>query len=189
MFASCRLSNLHSGELYMYSTSIRRERQTPTPRIIQAHILRRAPWGDATTGVIQSSSVALDDLCSNSVSACVGLGHKYEINYVVRRGGNDLKKFFVENLDTCARVDPPRPPAFKGSIPSVRSAELVNGFAHEDGKPEKLSPEDIGRCFLGRANLMQANTQATLRRLCPDALRGLHAARRRVPVFLKLLTS
>ncbi|TBU54726.1 hypothetical protein BD310DRAFT_729448 [Dichomitus squalens] len=35
MFASCRLSNLHSGELYMYSTSIRRERQTPTPRIIQ----------------------------------------------------------------------------------------------------------------------------------------------------------
>ncbi|TBU27539.1 hypothetical protein BD311DRAFT_377780 [Dichomitus squalens] len=61
-----------------------------------------------------------DDLCSNSVSACVGLGHKYEINYVVRRGGNDLKKFFVENLDMCARVDPPRPPAFKGSIPSVR---------------------------------------------------------------------
>ncbi|TBU54725.1 hypothetical protein BD310DRAFT_951232 [Dichomitus squalens] len=127
--------------------------------------------------------VALDDLCSNSVSACVGLGHKYEINYVVRRGGNDLKKFFVENLDTCARVDPPRPPAFKGSIPSVRplptalmgccifrSAELVHGFAHEDGKPEKLSPKDIGRCSLGRANLMQANTQATLRRLCPDAL-------------------
>ncbi|TBU54719.1 hypothetical protein BD310DRAFT_951231 [Dichomitus squalens] len=100
-------------------------------------------------------------------------------------------KFFVENLDTCARVDPPRPPAFKGSIPSVRplptalmgccifrSAELVNGFAHEDGKPEKLSPEDIGRCSLGRANLMQANTLATLRRLCPDALRGLHGARR-----------
>ncbi|TBU37538.1 hypothetical protein BD309DRAFT_610396 [Dichomitus squalens] len=115
--------------------------------------------------------VALDDLCSNSVSACVGLGHNSSLRTSTR----------VRGLILPARL-PSRDPFH-------RSAELVNGFAHEDGKPEKLSPEDIGRCFLGRANLMQANTQATLRRLCPDALRGLHAARRRVPVFLKLLTS
>ncbi|EJF56075.1 hypothetical protein DICSQDRAFT_183997 [Dichomitus squalens LYAD-421 SS1] len=134
---------------------------------IVAHTLRRTPLGDAKTGVTLFTSVALDDLSSNSVSACVGLGHKYEINYVVRRGRNYLKKFFVENLDTWARVDPPRPPAFQGCIRS--SADLVNGFTREDGKPEKLSAENIGRWFLGRANLMQANTLATLR--VPEAPR------------------
>ncbi|TBU21796.1 hypothetical protein BD311DRAFT_188914 [Dichomitus squalens] len=130
--------------------------------------------------------VAPEDLTLNAVSACVRLGHKYEIDYILQRCLDYLKKFFVMSFKTWARVDPPRPPAFEAIhsigvvniaritstdvlLPTalmgccmLNSTELVNDFTRENGTLEKLSPEDIGRCFLVRANLMQANIMATL---------------------------
>ncbi|TBU29661.1 hypothetical protein BD311DRAFT_660619 [Dichomitus squalens] len=155
--------------------------------------------------------VAPDDLSFDAVSACVRLGHKYEIDEIVQRSLDYLKKFFVESFETWARVDPPRPPAFEANhsigvvniarmtstdvlLPTalmgccmLNSTELVNGFTREDGTQEKLSAEDIGRCFLGRANLMQANTLATLGVFEQTLSEG--CTRRDVcgPVFLKLL--
>ena len=122
-----------------------------------------------------------------------------------------LKKHFVESFDTWARIDPPRPPAFEAihsigvvnlarmtNTPSLlptalmsccmlKPSELVNGFAREDGTPEKLSQEDIGRCFLGRANLMQANTLATLGLFTQTLSDGCTRRDVCAPVFLKLI--
>ncbi|KAI0826507.1 hypothetical protein BC628DRAFT_1320114 [Trametes gibbosa] len=155
--------------------------------------------------------VAPEDPTFHAIAACVRLGHKYEIDHVVQRSIDYLKKHFVESYDSWARVEPPRPPAFQGVhcigvvnlarmmnadalLPTalmnccmLDAPELANGFAREDGTQEKLSMEDLGRCFLGRANLMQANTLATLN-LFNQAL-ATDCTRRDVcgPVFLRLL--
>ena len=54
-------------------------------------------------------------------------------------------------------------------------AELFDGFVREDGTRETLSLDDLGRCYLGRANLVEANATATLKllkqTLSPDCVR------------------
>ncbi|KAI0370990.1 hypothetical protein BV20DRAFT_966098 [Pilatotrama ljubarskyi] len=155
--------------------------------------------------------VAPEDPTYNAVSACVRLGHKYEVDHVVQRSLDYLKKHFVESFETWPRIDPPRPPAFQGIhcigvvniarmtntdvlLPAalmgccmLDGAELVNGLTREDGTVEKLSMEDLGRCFIGRANLMQANTLATLNLFNQTLSEG--CTRRDVcgPVFLRML--
>ncbi|KAI0776673.1 hypothetical protein BD413DRAFT_226579 [Trametes elegans] len=156
--------------------------------------------------------VTPEDLSFGAVSACIRLGHKYEIDQVVQSSLAYLKKHFVEGYDNWNRVDPPRPPAFQGIhcigvvnlarmtgtdilLPTalmgccmLEAKELMHGFAREDGCTlETLSLDDVGRCFVGRAALMEANTLATLRllqqRLVDDC------ARRDVcgAVFLRML--
>ena len=122
-----------------------------------------------------------------------------------------LKKHFVESYDTWARVDPPRPPSFKAihsigvvnlahmtNTPSLLptalmgccmldATELIEGFKREDGTLEKLSPEDLGRCLLGRANLVRANTLATISLFNQKLSEGCTRRDVCAPVFLRLL--
>ncbi|KAI8992835.1 hypothetical protein BD414DRAFT_412376 [Trametes punicea] len=159
----------------------------------------------------KSPRVTPEDLSFDAVSACIRLGHKYEIDHMVQRCLDYLKKYFVEGYDTWARTDPPRPPAFQsvhciGVVNIARmtntdillptalmgccmltAAELVDGFAREDGTREVLAAEDIGRCFLGRANLMQANTLATLKLFNQTLSEGCTRRDVCAPVFLRLL--
>ncbi|EIW56790.1 uncharacterized protein TRAVEDRAFT_170761 [Trametes versicolor FP-101664 SS1] len=168
------------------------------------HLLRvlvpgKTPW------------VVPEDPTFSAISACIRLGHKYEIDVVVQRSLDYLKKHFAESFDTWARVDPPRPPAFQGvhSIGVVNLArmtntdvllptalmnccmldatDLVHGFAREDGTAETLSADDLGRCFLGRAALMQANTLATLALFNQTLAEGCTRREVCAPVFLRLL--
>ncbi|TBU53856.1 hypothetical protein BD310DRAFT_127481 [Dichomitus squalens] len=120
------------------------------------------------------------------------------------------EEFFVQSFETWARVDPLRPPAFEAihsigvvnisrmTSPDVLPTALMGccmlnwtelvgfGFTREDGT-WRSSPEDIGRCFLGRVNLLQANTMATLGVFEQTLSEG--CTRRDVcgPVFLNLL--
>ncbi|KAI0632736.1 hypothetical protein C8Q77DRAFT_1196281 [Trametes polyzona] len=122
----------------------------------------------------------------DAISACIRLGHKYKVECVVQQSLNYLKKYFVETYQRWSGNAPLRPPFFQDvhSIGVVNLARMmdadillptalmnccmlddgdfVNGFIREDGVAETLSPEDIGRCFIGRANLMRANTLAIL---------------------------
>ena len=129
----------------------------------------------------------------------------------MQRALDYLRKFFVDSFDTWPRVDPPRPPAFAavhaiGVVNLARltgtdallpaalmgccmlgATELVGGFAREDGTPEQLAQDDVGRCFLGRANLMQANTLATLALFNQTLAEGCTRRDVCAPVFLRLL--
>ncbi|KAI0350924.1 hypothetical protein OH77DRAFT_1411978 [Trametes cingulata] len=155
--------------------------------------------------------LAMEDPSYNAISACIRLGHKYEVDHIVQRSLDYLKKHFVESYETWPRIDPPRPPAFQdihsiGVVNIARmtntevllptalmgccmleAAELVNGLTREDGTVERLSMEDLGRCFLGRANLMQANTLATLNLFNQTLSEGCTRRDVCAPVFLRLL--
>ncbi|KAH9925605.1 uncharacterized protein BXZ73DRAFT_78946 [Epithele typhae] len=161
--------------------------------------------------------VTPDDLSFHAVSACVRLGHKYEAEAVLQGALGYLKKYYVDSFDTWPRVDPPRPPAFEAAhaigvvnlarltgtdalLPAalmgccmLGADELIRGFMLEgetgDGaRREALADAaDVGRCFAGRANLMQANTLATLSLFAQTLSEG--CTRREVcgAVFLRLV--
>ncbi|KAI0334219.1 hypothetical protein GY45DRAFT_1318694 [Cubamyces sp. BRFM 1775] len=155
--------------------------------------------------------VVPEDLTFNAVSACIRLGHKYEMDHVVQRCLDYLKKHFVDCYENWPRIDPPRPPAFQGIhcigvvniartmnldslLPTalmgccmLDATEITDGFTREDGARETLSPEDLGRCFIGRANLMQANTLATLKLFNQTLSEGCTRRDVCAAVFLRLL--
>ncbi|CDO69962.1 hypothetical protein BN946_scf184836.g36 [Trametes cinnabarina] len=69
----------------------------------------------------------------------------------------------------------------------LTATELMGGFTREDGSREVLSQDDIKRCFIGRAKLLQATTIATLALYDQELSKG--CTRRAVcgPVFLRLM--
>ncbi len=69
----------------------------------------------------------------------------------------------VVNLARLLGADKWLPGALMGCC--MLGAEIVDGFMREDGTRETLSLEDLARCYLGRANLMEANAIATLKLL------------------------
>ncbi|KAI9061836.1 hypothetical protein FKP32DRAFT_1677767 [Trametes sanguinea] len=155
--------------------------------------------------------VAPDNDSFHTVSACIRLGHKYEVDYMVERSLAYLKQYFVCAPDAWDRTSFPKPPTFEdvhciGVVNLARltdtaillppalmtccrlsATELMNGFAREDGTREVLSQEDIGRCFVGRARLVEAKAFVTLKvfdqALSPDCTRSSECE----PIFLRLL--
>ncbi|OSD03791.1 hypothetical protein PYCCODRAFT_1466699 [Trametes coccinea BRFM310] len=124
--------------------------------------------------------IASDADSFHAVSACIRLGLKYNIVYIVERSLEYLKNYFVYQFRSHDRTRFPLPPSFEnihciGVVNLARmtgtdvllapalmaccllgASELMNGFAREDGTREVLSNDDIGRCFVGRAALVEA---------------------------------
>ncbi|KAI0742511.1 hypothetical protein C8Q80DRAFT_1188920 [Daedaleopsis nitida] len=118
----------------------------------------------------------------DEVSACVRLGHKYEVDFVVQRNMDFLRKYYTDDFDVWYPSNLVRPPSFEaihsiGVVNLARltgelrmlptalmdcctlGAEIVDGFTRADGTRETLAPEDLGRCFVGRTKMAQASAR------------------------------
>ncbi|KAL1936949.1 hypothetical protein VTO73DRAFT_3266 [Trametes versicolor] len=51
-------------------------------------------------------------------------------------------------------------------------ADLVHGLARADGSREMLAPEDLGRCFVGRARMAQASARIAHQMFRQSVARG-----------------
>ena len=75
-------------------------------------------------------------------------------------------------------------------------AEIADGFPRESasdsdggGGRETLSPEDLARCFVGRAKLLEWNARATLRILHQEVHADCTQRKRCAEVLLRMLTA
>ncbi|KAI0706731.1 hypothetical protein C8T65DRAFT_577168 [Cerioporus squamosus] len=125
----------------------------------------------------------------HQISAVIRMAHKYQCEALLAGGMKYMAAFYhddfplwqndeavfspptferihsigVVNLARLVGADKWLPGALMGCC--MLGAELVHGFVREDGTHETLSLEDLGRCYLGRANLVEANAMATLKLL------------------------
>ncbi|CDO75242.1 hypothetical protein BN946_scf184633.g1 [Trametes cinnabarina] len=118
----------------------------------------------------------------DEISACIRIGHKYQIEDLVKRNTEYLQKFYPADFDAYVAARRHRPKRFKpihaiGVVNLARltgtqsllpaalmecctlGPEIVQGFKRADGTAEVLSPEDLGRCFIGRARMAQASAR------------------------------
>ena len=134
----------------------------------------------------------LSDPTYHQLSSVIRMSHKYQCEKLLERCVAYLKRFYHDNFDgwrdnsTCIS-----PPGFErihaiGVVNLARllghdkmlpgalmaccllDAEIADGFAREDDTREILTPADLARCMVGRAKLLEANVQATLRILHPE---------------------
>ncbi|OSD03792.1 hypothetical protein PYCCODRAFT_1466700 [Trametes coccinea BRFM310] len=156
--------------------------------------------------------VAPDDDSFHTISACIRLGHKYEVDYMVDRSLEYLKRcFLVCASSSYSRPSFPKPPTFEdvhciGVVNLARwtntdillppalmaccelsATELMNGFSREDGTREVLCREDIGRCFVGRAKLVEASALIALRVFDQTLSPGCARRTECKPIFLRIL--
>ncbi|RDX46011.1 hypothetical protein OH76DRAFT_1298918, partial [Lentinus brumalis] len=125
----------------------------------------------------------------HQISAVIRMAHKYQCEALLARCMQYMSAFYhddfpmwqtdgavfspkkferihcigVVNLARLLGADKWLPGALMGCC--MLGAEIVDGFEREDGTRETLSLEDLARCYLGRANLMEANAIATLKLL------------------------
>ncbi|KAI0702673.1 hypothetical protein C8Q76DRAFT_230122 [Earliella scabrosa] len=118
----------------------------------------------------------------NEVSACIRLGHKYEVDSMVQQNMAFLRKYYTDDFDVWYPSNHVRPPSFQaihsiGVVNLARltgdtrmlptalmdcctlGAEIVEGLTREDGTRETLSMDDLGRCFVGRTKMAQASAR------------------------------
>ena len=117
----------------------------------------------------------------DAVSAWIRLGHKYEVDKLVENGLQYLRRFYPTFLSHSRRSCPgpikrdrPADLQREAAIAIVNlarltgsddllplalleccklNANIVNGYAREDGTAEYLSQDDIGRCFAAKGVL------------------------------------
>ncbi|KAI0632739.1 hypothetical protein C8Q77DRAFT_1262464 [Trametes polyzona] len=118
----------------------------------------------------------------DELAACVRIGHKYQIDELVQRNLAFLHKLYPTDLDSYLAARRIRPSTWTrahaiGVVNLARlinepallpaalmecctlGADIVHGLAHDDGTRETLSPDDLGRCFVGRARMAQASAR------------------------------
>ncbi|KAH9887013.1 hypothetical protein C8Q73DRAFT_768656 [Cubamyces lactineus] len=147
------------------------------------HVLRVFIPGSTLRSVRTSHRAGHYEPSYEEVSACIRIGHKYEIEDLVQRNLDYLRKLYPSNFDAYLVARRNRPPTFTPAhaIGVVNLARLtgtdallpaalmecctlsgigiVNGLERADGMRETLSPEDLGRCFVGRTRMAQASAR------------------------------
>lgn len=147
----------------------------------------------------------------DEISALVRMGNKYQCDKLVNRCVDYLKRYYHDDFDLWRNDEAVfSPPSFKPihNIGVVNLAqllgvdvilpgalmgccmlgmEIVEGFTREDGTRETLSLEDLGRCYLGRANLLEANAEATLKLMKQSLAPGCRRPERCEPTMRKIL--
>ncbi|KAI0776682.1 hypothetical protein BD413DRAFT_469202 [Trametes elegans] len=129
------------------------------------------------------------------VSACIRIGHKYQIEDLLQRNLAYLHKLYPSDFDAYLASRRLRPTAFTrahaiGAVNLARftgessllptalmacctlGADIVLGLPREDGTRETLSPEDLGRCFVGRARMAQASARVAHQMFRQSVARG-----------------
>ncbi|KAI1790295.1 hypothetical protein LXA43DRAFT_947373 [Ganoderma leucocontextum] len=129
----------------------------------------------------------LSDPTYHQLSSIIRMSHKYQCEKLLERCVAYLKRFYHDNFegwrDNSTCISPPnferihaigvvnlaRLLGHDKMLPGALMAccmletEIADGFACEDGTRETLAPADLARCMVGRAKLLEANVQATLR--------------------------
>ncbi|KAI0752020.1 hypothetical protein C8Q74DRAFT_1211638 [Fomes fomentarius] len=147
----------------------------------------------------------------DEISALVRMGNKYQCDKLVNRCVEYLKRYYHDDFDLWRNDEAVfSPPNFKpihniGVVNLARllgvdvilpgalmgccmlGMEIVEGFTREDGTREMLSLEDLGRCYLGRANLLEANAEATLKLMKQSLAPGCRRPERCEPTIRKIL--
>ena len=116
-------------------------------------------------------------------SACIRLGHKYQVDGLVKEGLAFLRKLYpsdfitlqirrrdeiLDNVCAISVVNIARLTGADYLLPVALAAccqlgsDILEGYTREDGTREFLSSADLGRCFQGKENLIEARVQATL---------------------------
>lgn len=124
------------------------------------------------------------------ISAYVRIAHKYQMDAILAEWIDYLKLHFTRSYANWKAHAELLPPGFDlihvigvvnlarlVTCPSVLitalavctalGPEIVHGFLREDGQREMLSPDDLGRVFNAKGQLVQANAMATISALCP----------------------
>ncbi|KAI0640920.1 hypothetical protein C8Q79DRAFT_920597 [Trametes meyenii] len=125
------------------------------------------------------------------ISACVRLGHKYQMDHLVEEGMSYLQGFYSGRFKTFTDGHVYSPPNFDeehsmGVVNLLRLVDrrtmlpaaiiaccwldgtsLVNGFEREDGSWETLTPEDLALCIQAKGDLTRASVVAALRICAP----------------------
>ncbi|TBU45385.1 hypothetical protein BD309DRAFT_1017834 [Dichomitus squalens] len=134
----------------------------------------------------------LSDPTYHQLSSVIRLAHKYQCEKLLGSCVDYLKRFYHDNFeawrDSTTCITPPnlerihaigvvnlarllgQDKMLPGALMACCLLEtgIVDGFEREDGTRETLSNEDLARCMVGRAKLLEANVQATLRILHPE---------------------
>ncbi len=113
-----------------------------------------------------------------TISACVRLGHKYEMKQLYQQAIDYLKDHFTHDFDLWTSIPTWLPCGFEkcspigvvnlarltGEASMLPTAlwlccrlgpELAEGLVYSDGERETLSSADLGLCFVARSRLMQ----------------------------------
>ncbi|RDX48945.1 hypothetical protein OH76DRAFT_1404137 [Lentinus brumalis] len=116
----------------------------------------------------------------NSMSACIRLGHKYQIDSLVEDSLPWFSKLYPSDFATLDKHRPkPLPPTCAIATINIArltgadyllpmalaeccqlGAEIVNGHQREDGTREYLALDDLGRCFQAQRKLIEARVFA-----------------------------
>ncbi|TFK88120.1 hypothetical protein K466DRAFT_598906 [Polyporus arcularius HHB13444] len=131
----------------------------------------------------QGLFVKRSDPSFDVVSACVRLGHKYQMTAVYQQAMAYLKYHFTADLLICKSRRNWVPPGFTlahaiGVVNLARltgehtllpialmvccwkEADIVEGFTYDDGEQEKLAHDDLGLCFAAKARLLKVTILA-----------------------------
>ncbi len=111
-----------------------------------------------------------------TISACIRLGHKYDMAHIEKEALDYLKVLFPSALSHPTIPWPPNGFHLSSAIGVINLARLTGehsllplalyrccqldanitqGFIYSDGYREMLSSEDLGRCFVARSRLTQ----------------------------------
>ncbi|KAI0742393.1 hypothetical protein C8Q80DRAFT_905102 [Daedaleopsis nitida] len=125
-----------------------------------------------------------------AATACVRLGHKYQIDPLVEEALKSLRKLYPSDFDSFRRThDRAPPPTSAIAVVNIArltgadyllpvalaeccrlGAAIVHGFLREDGTREHLSAFDLGLCFQAKEKLIEARVEAVARVFSPDIL-------------------
>ncbi|KAI0691711.1 hypothetical protein C8Q76DRAFT_685852 [Earliella scabrosa] len=119
------------------------------------------------------------------VSAYVRLAHKYQMDALLTEWMEYLADHFTSQFNQWTAHSSQVPEGFDGihvvgvvnlarltgytsilptalAVCSMLGARIVGGFTRADGVREQLSPEDLGRCFKARGEIIQRNAMASM---------------------------
>ena len=123
----------------------------------------------------------------NSMSACIRLAHKYQIDSLVEDCLQWLSKYYPSDYATFKKRNEPLPaPCAIATVNIARltdadyllpmalvdclqlGATIVQGYQREDGTREYLAPADLGLCLQAQQKLIEARVNAIERIINPD---------------------
>ena len=122
------------------------------------------------------------------MSACLRLGHKYQMDSVVEEGIAYLRTCYPNNYNSWKKCTPFQPPTYSIGVINIArligaddllpvafleccklGEKVIDGFLREDGGYECLSIPDLKLCMRAQQTLAEARVQAVLRVIdtCP----------------------
>ncbi|KAI0691728.1 hypothetical protein C8Q76DRAFT_592250, partial [Earliella scabrosa] len=131
-----------------------------------------------------------------TISACVRLGHKYQIEPLVKQSLAYLSRFYPSDFDALLQGGQCCPPRFTFShaigvvnlarltgtsalLPTalalcctLKAHQLVDGFQHADGARETLAPTDLALCIQAHRALVREHVALVFKVFAPERARG-----------------